>query len=151
LIFAIFTVVALLALAVTTPILFDDKESNDEVNETTREYESCITESSTTTKTLSTNANASSEITETSMITTTTQTTTTGTTTTTAQDPINPCPFECTRPEKCIEIVGEMPVEPNRNTSFGTINATKQFKINVGIDFPNYASLFQNNAVHVRV
>ena len=152
LIFAVFTVVALLALGVTTPIL-GDKEANDEVKETTREYESCVTESSTTTNTISTNANATSEKTETSFITITTKTstTTTGTTTTTAQDPVNPCPFECTRPEKCTEIVGETPVEPKRNSSFGTINATKQFKINVGIDFPNYASEFQTNAVHVRV
>lgn len=91
-------------------------------------------------------------------ITTTTITTTTATTggattttkrtTTTTQDPIDPCPYSCLKDENCIIIVGTDGVKPAIGEYFGNITAVKQYILNIGIDFPNFAAENEHNAVH---
>ena len=68
----------------------------------------------------------------------------------TTQDPTNPCPFECSVPENCQIIVGNEPVAPVKGKQYGTITASQQFKINIGVDFPTNAAYGQYNMVHLR-
>ena len=160
LIFIIFIVVSLLVFAVSAPILYEKNNSHDMVIETTTEKDSGITKITTTAITRTPNADSTFVKTEATKTTSTTTsktpttttmitTTTTGTTTTTTQDPVDPCPFECSDfGQNCTAIVGQELVVPARNAFYGTINATEQFRLNVGVYFPNWASVNETNMVH---
>ena len=106
----------------------------------------------TTTSTPTTTSTTTSTIltTSTTITTTTTteKTTKITTTTTTVQDKDNPCPFECSSEQNCQIIVGDNPLKPDKNTKKGKIFASKQFRFNIGIDFPTDANPDETNLVH---
>ena len=109
------------------------------------------TTSTTTTECTTIWTTRTTTMTTTPLTTKITTSTTTGptTTTTTEQDKNNPCPFECSNEDECRVIIGNEAQTPLQNTQFGTIEATKQFRLNVGIDFPSEAANNNYNMVHV--
>jgi hypothetical protein len=114
------------------------------------------TTTATTTKTTTTILTTASTTTTTTLTTTTattitTPTTTTiATTTTTEQDKEDPCPFQCSSRENCQIIVGDNPVAPVKGRKVGKLVASKQFRLNIGIDFPSDAANKKANLVHER-
>ena len=118
------------------------------INTTTKTTTSTTTSTTTTTQDISTTATITTTPTTTTKTTTTTSTTTT--TTTTEQDKDDPCPFQCSNHGNCKLIVGDIPITPRVGRDMGTLVASKQFRLNIGIDFPSDAAIDKYNLVHER-
>ena len=125
--------------------------------EVTTRFISTSTTIETTTTTTTATTTATTTKTTTTILTTTTATTITtpttttiATTTTTEQDKEDPCPFQCSSRENCQIIVGDNPVAPVKGRKVGKLVASKQFRLNIGIDFPSDAANKKANLVHER-
>ena len=79
-----------------------------------------------------------------------TTTSTQVTTTTTEQDEQDPCAFQCSSSHECTIIVGKEPIKPTEGNPKGSIVASKEFRLNIGIDFPSHAAVYETNIVHER-
>ena len=167
--FGISVVFALLILVILTPIYLK-RDFEDAINETITTTASIFSETDETKTTTATDITTTTmtdekftiithtEMTTTTIISTsaetetiaeTVQSTTTVPTTTTEQDKQNPCPYECYNEDKCTIIVEDKLI-PRENQAVGTINARRQFRMNIGIDFPAEASKGEANIVHER-
>ena len=166
--FGISVVFALLIIVILTPIYlkrdFEDAKNEIKTTSTTiisttaKIKTSTATDVTTTTMTgensteINTSIKTSTRIStsaETETIAETVQSTSVVPTTTTEQDKQNPCPYECYNEDKCTIIVEDKLI-PRENQAVGTINARRQFRMNIGIDFPAEASKGEANIVHER-
>ena len=61
-----------------------------------------------------------------------------------------PCSVLCFNRAKCKIIIGDVALEPDQGRYYGTIDAEKQFRFAVEIDFPIEAAFRKFNIIHVR-